>query len=123
MKHTVLVVDDDTTVQYTIKRILEGAGLEVELASSGIECIQKIQGGFRGLILMDVVMPELDGWDTIKAICEAGLFEGNIVCMLTGNEVPDTKMEYLKEYVIDYIRKPFESKNLIQLVNEYLSYL
>jgi DNA-binding response OmpR family regulator len=77
----------------------------------------------QGPDLMDIVMPGMDGWDTVKAIVEEGLFEGNSICMLTGKEVPDIKMDYLKEYVLDYILKPFESGRLVQICREYLSYL
>lgn len=123
MSNKVLIVDDEELVQYSIRRILQGAGFDVLIASSGDECLEILKKGFKGLILMDIVMPNMDGWDTVKAIVDAGLFDGNIICMLTGKEVPDIKMDYLKEYVLDYIRKPFDSKKLVQIVGEYLSYL
>jgi DNA-binding response OmpR family regulator len=49
--------------------------------------------------------------------------KGNIICMLTGKETPDDRMKMLKEYILDYIRKPFEPQKFIQLVKDYLSYL
>ena len=123
MLKTILVVDDEDMVRYSVKRILEIAGFEVRTAANGSECLAELKNGFKGLILMDIVMPEMDGWDTVKAIVEENLFEGNLICMLTGKEIPDIKMDYLKEYVLDYILKPFESKKLIQICGEYLSYL
>jgi DNA-binding response OmpR family regulator len=72
---------------------------------------------------MDIVMPGMDGWDTIQRVVDEGLYTGNLVCMLTGQDEPDIKMEHLKEYVLDYIRKPFEAKRLVQICEEYLSYL
>jgi CheY-like chemotaxis protein len=123
MMKTVLIVDDEEMVRYSVKRILEIAGFEVRTAASGPECLSLLKDGFKGLILMDIVMPGMDGWDTVKAIVEGGLFEGNLICMLTGKEIPDIKMDYLKEYVLDYILKPFESKKLVQICREYLPYL
>jgi CheY-like chemotaxis protein len=119
----VMIVDDEPAVQYSVKRLLEFCGFQIETASNGPECIARLKEGFHGLILMDIVMPDMDGWDVVKAIVDLGLFEGNLICMLTGQEVPDVKMEYLKEYVLDYIRKPFDGRKLVQVVTEYLSYL
>lgn len=123
MANKVLVVDDEELVQYSVRRILQDAGFAVLIASSGPECLEILRKGFKGLILMDIMMPHMDGWDTVKAIVDEGLLEGNIICMLTGKEVPDIKMDYLKEYVLDYIRKPFDSRKFVQIVGEYLSYL
>jgi DNA-binding NtrC family response regulator len=123
MKNTVLVVDDDELIRKTVKRVLESAGIEVQTAESGPMCLDIMSQGFEGLVLMDVVMPEMSGWDTITAMVEKGYAEGNIICMFTGKEVPDERMEHVKEYVLDYIRKPFNNEKLIALIKEYLSYL
>jgi len=123
VKRSILVVDDDPSVLYTVKHILERADLKVRTASSGKECLKVLQKGFKGLVLMDVVMPEMDGWDTVKEIVERGFINDVIICMLTGQEEPDSKMDALKEYVLDYIRKPFDTQKLVALAKEYLSYL
>jgi CheY-like chemotaxis protein len=123
MNNHVLVVDDEPVVQYSVKRILEEAGYTVSQAGSGQECLDLLRKGYKGLILMDIIMPELDGWDTIRIIIDERLNEGNIICMLTGKEVPDLKMDRLKEYVLDYIRKPFENKKLVSVVSYYLNFL
>jgi CheY-like chemotaxis protein len=123
MRNIILVVDDEDMVRYSVQRILQIAGFSVQVAADGLECLSILRNGFKGLILMDIVMPKMDGWDTVKAIVDEGLFEGNLICMLTGKEIPDIKMDYLKEYVLDYILKPFESKKLVQICREYLSYL
>jgi CheY-like chemotaxis protein len=119
----VLVVDDEPMVLYSVKRILESAKIDVETAESGQNCLEILRKGFKGLILMDIIMPGMDGWDTINAIVKEGFAEGNIICMLTGKEEPDEKMEKLKEYVLDYIRKPFQKEQLLSIVTEYLNYL
>jgi DNA-binding response OmpR family regulator len=123
MKYDVLVVDDETSVLYTVKRILESADLSVCIVNSGKECLEELGKGFKGLILMDVMMPEMDGWDTIKEIVKLGYIDRVIICMLTAKDVPDEKMDVLKEYVLDYITKPFKAKKLVAIVKEYLSYI
>ena len=72
---------------------------------------------------MDVMMPELNGWETIAAIVEEGLDDGNIFCMFTAVQDPEPRMEFLKEYVLDYIRKPFTSEELVAVVDSSLGYL
>ena len=54
---------------------------------------------------------------------KTGYAQSNIVCMLTGKETPDEKMAELKEYVLDYIKKPFNNRELVDIVKQYLSYL
>ncbi len=123
MNKNVLVVDDEPSVQYSIKRILEEAGMSVTSAGSGKECLEKLREGYKGLILMDIMMPDMDGWDTIQTIVDEQLDVGNIICMLTGKEVPDKNMDKLKEHILDYITKPFDNKKLIDVVSHYLNLL
>jgi CheY-like chemotaxis protein len=123
MKDTVMVVDDDPMVQMAVRKILESEGLKVTVADNGEACIREVEKGFEGLILMDIMMPGMDGWDTIQKIVEKGKVKGSILCMLTGDEKPDERMKKYKEIVMDYVRKPFDKQGLVRLVKEYLSYL
>jgi DNA-binding NtrC family response regulator len=123
MKNKVLIVDDDDSILNTVDRILSQQGIAVKKVNSGQACLKALEEGFKGLILMDVIMPGMDGWDTVKSIVDRGYLDGVLICMLTGKSDPDQKMETLKEYILDYIRKPFDYKTFIELVKEYLSYL
>jgi CheY-like chemotaxis protein len=123
MNDMVMVVDDDPLVQMTVRRVLEGAGLKVTAAESGADCVRRVAEGFKGLILMDIMMPGMDGWDTIQSLVDKGLEKGSIICMLTGKEQPDDRMKMLKEYILDYIRKPFDQDKFVQTVKAYLSFL
>ena len=123
MTKKVLVVDDDDVVRHTVKRVLEQDGFEVTTVEGGQACLDILKEGFHGLILMDIVMPEMDGWETIEEMIKTGYADNNIVCMLTGQETPDEKMDQLKEYVLDYIKKPFNNRELVDIVKQYLSYL
>jgi DNA-binding response OmpR family regulator len=118
-----MVVDDDPSILITVKNILETEGVEVVTADSGKACVNKLEAGFKGVLLLDIMMPHMDGWDTIREIVARGLMGGNVISMLTAKDVPDAKMDGLQQYVIDYNTKPFEPERLIGAVDEYLSYL
>ena len=122
MRRKVLVVDDEPDVIYFLKRMLEQGGFDVVTALSGPECLEEMEKGFKGVILMDIMMPGMDGWDTIKEIVDRGLLEGNIIAMLTAKPEPDVKLIELKECVLDYITKPVDKENLISIVKGYSDY-
>ncbi len=123
MDKQVMVVDDDPSVRATIEIVLSTKEYSLCIVESGSKCLDKLREGFRGLILMDIMMPEMDGWDTISAIEKEGLHGGNVICMLTAMHDPGPKLERLTEYVIDYVRKPFTSEDLLETVAEYLEYV
>ena len=119
----VMVVDDEYKIRDILFELLDNEGIDVVTASGGTECLRLLRDGFLGVILMDIMMPGMDGWDTIREIREAGLLEGNIIAMLTALYEPDEKMDGLQEVVIDYIVKPFEPDQLIDTVRKYFSFL
>jgi CheY-like chemotaxis protein len=119
----IMVVDDDVFILEVMEELLEPEGIEVVAAESGDECIAQLANGFRGVILMDIMMPRKDGWETIQEMIDRDLMEGNVIAMLTAKDVPDVELECLKEHVIDYITKPFEADEIVALMKGYLNYL
>lgn len=119
----VMVVDDEECILETMRELLSLEGIDVVTVAGSDECLQALRHGFRGVILMDVMMPGRDGWDTIREIEKAELLEGNIISMLTAMDVPDERMEGLQEIVIDYIIKPFDPSELLISVRKYLALL
>jgi DNA-binding response OmpR family regulator len=122
-KKKLLVVDDDPYIVLAVKELFEPEGFTVHTASSGQECLDELAKGFKGVILMDIMMPKMDGWDTIRKIVLNGYNKGNIISMFTAKDKIDKNVDDLKEFVIDYITKPFESDDLIKTVKDYYSYL
>jgi CheY-like chemotaxis protein len=117
------MVDDDPAICFTVREVLREYGVEVSIAESGEQCLQELHNGFRGVILMDVMMPEMDGWQTIERIAAEGLMDGNVICMLTAVSDPGPEMEHLKEYVLDYVRKPFSPSELFETVQQCLHFM
>jgi DNA-binding response OmpR family regulator len=123
MKQTVMIVDDDPSVLLTVRSVLKTSRIDCLTAPSGSQCLHHLKQGFKGLILLDVMMPLMDGWQTLRAMCHAGMDEGNLICMLTAVRNPPPEAADLKDRVVDYMRKPFDSHELIQRVQEYLGYM
>lgn len=119
----VLIVDDDSHVRIAVRTILTDAGFTVFSADSGKECIKTLENGFSGVILLDIMMPEMDGWDTISELLKKGLDKSVVILMLTAKNSPDLKMIGLQEHVLDYLTKPFDNDDLIEKINFFLRYV
>lgn len=122
-KGSVMIVDDDAHVRIAVRTILSEAGFTVVYADSGPACLEVLRKGFSGVILLDIMMPDMDGWDTIAAILKENLFKNIVITMLTAKSVPDTKMIGLQEWVLDYLTKPFESEDLIEKVSFFMTFI
>jgi len=121
MEKRIMIVDDDPDILITFRQVFEHEGYEVYTVDSGIDCIKEIESGFKGVILMDIMMPFMDGWDTIKEIMKKGLEKNVIISIITAKGSPDKdKMKGLAPYIIDYITKPIEVKELVYNVKKCL---
>lgn len=115
----VMLVDDEELIRDAVSFYFQAKGLDILTVPGGEECLSQLEGGFRGVILMDVMMPRMDGWRTIREMVERGLHPGNAIVMLTALDEPDERMEGLQEYVIDYMTKPFDPQILLDSVLYY----
>jgi len=115
-RQPVLVVDDDEDLRRTLVLILRRAGYSVTAVRGGDECLEKMREGFRGVILMDIMMPGKDGWETVQGIVEGGWLPGSLICMLTACVQPVPTVEGLRESIFDYLVKPFEVESLLGVV-------
>lgn len=112
----VMIVDDEPSVMKAVGIVLRRSQFEVVEAPSGEEALAMLRQGFRGVILMDIMMPGLTGWETIRAAASENLLEGCLVCMLTARAWPGREGEGLEEHVFDYLPKPFNNTELVRLV-------
>jgi DNA-binding response OmpR family regulator len=124
MNYEVMIVDDDESIRIALKELFHSEGITVVEAEGANACLHNLENGFKGIILMDIMMPEQDGWDAVRAIIDRDLFRGDIlIVMLTAKDVPDEKMQGLQEYVVDYITKPFEPEELVSKVKDHFLFL
>ncbi|DAC73199.1 MAG TPA: response regulator [Thermoplasmata archaeon] len=119
MRKNILIVDDDADVRLSLKNIFEHEGYEVINAENGAECLEFLNRGFTGILLIDLMMPQMDGWATIKEIVKRG-FEKNInIVVITGiGTFHHHKMKGLEPYIHDYITKPFDIRELVENIKK-----
>jgi DNA-binding response OmpR family regulator len=122
MEKRIMVVDDDPDILITIRKIFEREGYEVFTVDSGMDCIKELERGFSGIILIDIMMPFMDGWDTIEEITKRGLTKNVVISILTAKGTPDrNKIRGLETYIYDYITKPFDVKELVTNVGQMVA--
>jgi len=122
MDKRLMVVDDDPDILISIRKIFEKEGYEVLTVDSGIDCLKELERGFKGIILMDIMMPFMDGWDTIEEIFNRGLNKSVIITILTAKGTSDhEKMRGLESLIYDYISKPFNIQELITNVQQMIA--
>jgi len=115
----IMIVDDEPDVLISLKAVLEQKNYEVIVVDNGIECIEKIENGFKGVVLMDLMMPEFDGWDTICEIVNKGLTKNIIINIITGKGTKDyQKLGSLGSYIYDYLSKPIDIEQLVKTVEK-----
>jgi DNA-binding response OmpR family regulator len=122
-KVQIMITDDDAHVRIAVRLILGEAGYTVVPADSGQSCIDLLKKGFKGVILLDIMMPGMDGWDTIAQILAEDLYVDIVIVMLTAKSSPDTKMIGLQEWVLDYLTKPFDPEVLIEKIAFFSEFL
>jgi CheY-like chemotaxis protein len=107
-----MIVDDEYHIRHTSSLLLEKAGYEIVEVESGVACLERLRASFEGIILLDVSMPGLDGWGTMR---DENLLAGNLVCMVTGT-IPGEDSSGLEDCVFDYLLKPFSRHDLLNMV-------
>ena len=119
MGKKIMVVDDEPDTVDLVRLVLETEGFDVITAYSGSECLKKIDEEMPDAVLLDIMMPEMDGWEVFKRIREK--YRDLPVAMLTVRNQDIDKM--LGLHVLkanDYITKPFGRKDLVERVKKMI---
>jgi len=116
----ILIVDDEPELVDIIRIILENAGYEVKSAYSGSECLIRVEKEKFDLILMDIRMPRMDGWETLRRMRKKGVLNDTKVIILTIEKGPGVEIFGLQDVVKDYLTKPFDRDTLLRSITEIL---
>ncbi len=116
-KTTILVVDDEEYIRRLISRILDDAGYKVVTAASGKEALDRLADSEINLVLLDIRMPDMDGFQTLEAIRKQYIIP---VIMVTGVGEVTSVSDALSIGADDYVKKPFQARELIARIEAKL---
>ena len=118
--YKILVVDDEPDVLRMLQVVLERRGHAVLTAPTGLEGLVTAQGERPDLILLDVMMEGMDGWEVLKLLkLEPGTHDIPVV-MLSARTAARDKIRGLQEGAVDYVTKPFSVRDLVHSIEAIL---
>ncbi|NPV55171.1 MAG: response regulator transcription factor [Anaerolineae bacterium] len=114
---SVLVVDDEAETVLLIKAILRMAGFNVLSAMNGEEAIKKLSSFAPDLVMLDIMMPEMDGWETLQYMRQMSDVP---VIVVSAQNTKEDVVNGLQRGVDDYITKPFHNEEVVERVKSVL---
>ena len=117
MAKTILIIEDEEAIQGVVKAFLEDEGYNVVLASDGLEGMEKFREYHPDLILLDLMLPKMNGF----SVCEAIRKESQVpIIMLTALDDDDSQMKGFDALADDYITKPFSMPLVVKHIEAVL---
>lgn len=118
MAKKILVVDDDELVLIAIRELLTPVGFFITMCSCGTDALQKVANDRFDLVILDVIMPEMDGFEVCRRIRQIPSYDEAPIMMLTAKSGDDDKKQGMEVGANLYLPKPISPKRLIALVKE-----
>ncbi|MEM0466639.1 MAG: response regulator [Candidatus Thermoplasmatota archaeon] len=119
MTKTILIVDDEEDIRTSVGQLFEVSGYQVITAHNGLECLEKLERTIPDLIILDIMMPGMNGWDVAARIKENQRWKQIPIVFLTakGDEM-SIGMGHLA--AVEYITKPFDIMHLKASIDRIL---
>lgn len=118
-KRRILVVDDEDALRTVLSAELNSEGYEVGTAADGMEALDELQKGAYDLVLLDIRMPNMNGFEVLKVIKER--HAGTKVIMLTGFADLKNAIESKKLGAEDFVSKPYDLVDLLTTIDRVMS--
>jgi DNA-binding response OmpR family regulator len=120
MRKKILIVEDNTKLLEVLRLTLKEAGLSVSTATNGVEALKKARSIRPDLVVLDLVLPELDGFAVCEALRRDPALAGMPVIALTGLTSEISRYAGLESGASEYVTKPFSPGQLVSLVQHWL---
>ncbi len=121
MSKSILIVDDESYIVTSLSYVMQNAGFEVDSASDGEEALEKVKTRAPDLIILDVMMPKLDGFEVCKAIRANPDWNSVRIIMLTAKGRDSEREKGLALGADDYLTKPFSTRDILRRAQEILA--
>jgi len=120
----ILVVDDDADCCAMVSAILSSKGFQPEVCLSGREAFEKLKTIKPAMIILDIMMPEMSGYDVVVRLKQKPETQNIPVMMLSAKSEPEDLITGYKDYAVEYyITKPFTTHQLIAGIKLVLGYI
>ena len=120
-QYKIMIVDDDKDVNYILQAVMEQAGFQIVSYFNAESALKKIKEENPDLILLDVMMPGMSGYEACDRIKTDPDTAGIPVIMLTAKDMGDDKEAVIRKKADSFIVKPFDSDGLIKRINKLIS--
>ena len=120
-RSTVLVVDDSVTVRKVTSRLLERQGYNVQVAKDGIDAIETLQDLTPDLILLDIEMPRMDGFEVAMQVRHDPRLKNIPIIMITSRTGDKHRQRAFELGVNDYMGKPYQEAQLISKIQSFIN--
>ncbi|MDD4645985.1 MAG: response regulator, partial [Bacteroidales bacterium] len=117
---SILIVDDDMRNVFALTSLLEDLGLKILIGKNGKEGIEKLRANHVDLILMDIMMPEMNGYEAMEEIRKDVKFRRLPIIALTAKAMPGDREKCIRAGATDYLTKPIDSEKLISILRVWL---
>lgn len=117
MSPRILIADDDPNIREILRLYLAHEGMDTDFASDGSEALDKFRSRHPDLIILDIMMPQINGWEVCKMIRSQS---NTPILMVTAKDATDDKVTGLEIGADDYVVKPFDPKEVVARVKALL---
>lgn len=121
-KTRVLLVDDEPNILVPLEFLMLQQGYDVELAYNGQEALVKMERAIPNIVVLDIMMPEMDGFEVTRQIRNNAKFDKTHIIFLTAKGTDEDKMTGYSKGGEIYLTKPFDNENLVQTVKELIEF-
>lgn len=121
MKKKIIIVDDEPNIVMTLEYTFKKQDFEVFIARDGSEALEILESVIPDVIMLDIMMPKVDGYQTLKLIKENDQLKDVKVVFLTAKNKASDIEEGLKLGADKYLTKPFSVKKIVSEINELLA--
>lgn len=117
---TILIVDDDMRNVFALTSLLEDLGVKIIVGKNGKDGIEKLENNSTDLILMDIMMPEMNGYEAMQLIRKKKKYDKLPIIALTAKAMPGDREKCIESGANDYLTKPIDPDKLISMLRVWL---